>query len=361
MNNLSANTPNLTHSPNNLSDKNLYKLCKKWGAEALHARRKFAGLLPEVFKRRLFERRGFSSIYEFAAKLAGMSRDQVDLVLRLERNFTNKPVLREALIEGKISANKLVRIAAIATTKNQSSLFEAASKLSKQAIDVFVKEYNSASEAEGLRQLSVDDVQQDDVQKNIETERAGPTNCNANIQNHNDSRKPPNEPKTLPGQTFGGQNPAHNFNENNTEKSTSKNSFAKNSDFEIIAAMSPELKQKIKELLDKGLDINKILLGLLKEREQQITKEKAEIAVDNVIERKEKSIIGMPTSRHIPARTIRIIRKEYGSICARENCTNIAHNIHHEQHFAKFHSHDPHYLKPLCRGHHELAHFQGSP
>ena len=65
-----------------LSDKELYTICKKWGAEVLEARRKFGGLLPEVYRREMAARvkggswttkRGFSDVYEFAAKLAGMS------------------------------------------------------------------------------------------------------------------------------------------------------------------------------------------------------------------------------------------------------------------------------------------------
>ena len=73
-----------------MTDKELYKLCKKFGKRTLEARRKFAGLLPEVLKRHLYEKKGFSSIYEFAAKLAGMSHEQVNLVLRLERKFEDK-------------------------------------------------------------------------------------------------------------------------------------------------------------------------------------------------------------------------------------------------------------------------------
>lgn len=36
------------------TDQELYKICKKYGAEALEARRKFTGLLPEVYKRLTF-------------------------------------------------------------------------------------------------------------------------------------------------------------------------------------------------------------------------------------------------------------------------------------------------------------------
>ncbi|MFA6917617.1 MAG: hypothetical protein WC285_02145, partial [Candidatus Gracilibacteria bacterium] len=129
-----------------MTDKELYELCKKFGKETLEARRKFAGLLPEVFKRRLYEKKGFSSIFEFAAKLAGMSHEQVRLVLRLERKFEDKPVLQKELVEGEISANKLVRIASIATAENQEEIFEKAKILSNRAVEVFVRDVKMCNE-----------------------------------------------------------------------------------------------------------------------------------------------------------------------------------------------------------------------
>jgi hypothetical protein len=109
---------------NAMSDNEIYIFCKKCGAEALEARRKFIGLLPEVFRRKIHIKKGFESIHEFAAKLAGISHDQVTRVLHLDKKYFDKPVLRTALTEGKISVNKLIRISSIATTENQRELFE---------------------------------------------------------------------------------------------------------------------------------------------------------------------------------------------------------------------------------------------
>ena len=57
-----------------LSDRELYKLCKEYGTAARIWRRRFAGLLPEVLERRLYKKKGYTSLYEFAGKLAGMSK-----------------------------------------------------------------------------------------------------------------------------------------------------------------------------------------------------------------------------------------------------------------------------------------------
>ncbi|MBI4234934.1 hypothetical protein HY604_01395 [Candidatus Peregrinibacteria bacterium] len=129
-----------------MNDNQLYELCKKYGRNALESRRKFIGLLPEVLRRRLYEKKRFSSIYEFAAKLAGVSHEQVDLALRLEKKFENKPVLRKALIEGEISINKLTRVAAIATEQNQKELFERTKTFSNRAIETFVRDVKNKNE-----------------------------------------------------------------------------------------------------------------------------------------------------------------------------------------------------------------------
>lgn len=123
-----------------MTDKQLYKLCKKYGARLLESRRKFAGLLPEVARRRLYEKRGFGSIHEFAARLGGLTRDQVDGVLRLEKRFVDLPVLREALVKGEVSASKLARVAAVATTKNSAGILQMAKSFSYAALDIKVRE-----------------------------------------------------------------------------------------------------------------------------------------------------------------------------------------------------------------------------
>ncbi|MBU1703439.1 hypothetical protein KJ951_03480 [Patescibacteria group bacterium] len=64
-----ANVAPKQETTQTLTDAQLYGLCKQYGQQALEARRKFIGLLPEVYKRRLYAKKSFSSINEFAAKL----------------------------------------------------------------------------------------------------------------------------------------------------------------------------------------------------------------------------------------------------------------------------------------------------
>ena len=61
----------------NLTDKQLYERCRLIGLNAKKWLRAFAVLLPEVERRQLYKKYGFHSIFEFAAKLAGMRKKVV--------------------------------------------------------------------------------------------------------------------------------------------------------------------------------------------------------------------------------------------------------------------------------------------
>ncbi len=117
----------------NLTDEKLLELCAHYGKLALHYRRKFIGLLPEVNRRKLFQKKGFNSIFEFAFKLAGLSEAQVKLAISLDQSFSDKPLLHKALTRGKTSINKLVRIASVATVENQEFLATQVELLPKNA------------------------------------------------------------------------------------------------------------------------------------------------------------------------------------------------------------------------------------
>lgn len=283
-----------------ISDRQMYRLCKKWGAAVLEARRKFAGLLPEVAKRRLYERRGYGSIYHFAAKLAGMSREQVDMVLRLGRRLEDKPVLRRALTEGQISVNKLARVISIATVENHRELAEKIATLSQAAVEAFVQDYKNEN---GLRKPL----------GGCESLRA----------------------QTGPGGAGGGDR---------------------------TLRLDADVERQLLEMQAKGIDINAFLRGALETRRCEIAEEKEMLAQEQAgggglfSEGKSGSAVFKPVSRYVPVKIRRILREEYGTQCSVPGCAKTAVNLHHEQGFAKIPGHDPRFLKPLCVGHHQLAH-----
>lgn len=123
-----------------LSDNELYIICKEYGTKSIIWRKKFIGLLPEVNRRKLHAKKGFSSIFEFAAKLCGLSEEHVRLALNLEKRFEDKPALKELLISGQESINKLSRIVSIATPENEQEIAEKIKLLSIRAVETLVRD-----------------------------------------------------------------------------------------------------------------------------------------------------------------------------------------------------------------------------
>lgn len=259
----------------NMTDEELYEKARLYGRNALLWRQKFIGLLPEVERRRLYEKKGFGSVFEFAFKLAGLSEQQVRTALNLEKRFLDKPVLKALLENGEVSVNKLVRIQSIATSQNEEELAEAVQALPQSAIETLVRDEKSL----GM----------------------------------NGPRKPLFELKSLRAQDL---------------------------------KLSEEVTGKLLELQGKGINVNEVLLELLKRREEEIAEEKEAISEGLPIAR----------SRHVPVRVQRVVWKEHGTKCSIQTCHRLAEQLHHTQTFALSKRHDPHYLAPLCEDHHAIAH-----
>ncbi|MCC7196784.1 hypothetical protein IT413_01155 [Candidatus Peregrinibacteria bacterium] len=154
--------------------------------------------MPEALRRRLYEKKGYSSIFEFAAKLAGMSQEQVRLVLNLEKRFEDKPVLKNMLVNGEVSINKLARIVSVATIENQNEIANKVSILPKNALETWIRDEKFAGHTEEAKTDS-EKYPQNKNSYNMES------NCSntqpATINFENGSQKPLFGAESLPGQT----------------------------------------------------------------------------------------------------------------------------------------------------------------
>jgi hypothetical protein len=313
-----------------LSDEKLYKLCREYGSNSLRWRWRFAGLLPEVLRRRLYEKKGFRDIEEFAARLAGMSREQVQRVLQLERKFEDKPVLQALLVEGEVSANKLARIASIATTENQEDLANMTKIISNRAIETFVRDEQRALKESGANTASKV------FQSGLE------------FESQNGLNEPKNEPKSVH---------VHN------------NSLSILPYVKILEKLSPEIKEKLLELVNKEIDVNGLIAQMLQNREAEIAAAKEQIVEEMEAEKRagaekgaDKKLSGgratnaKKPSRYIPVKIKKIIKLEQGTRCSFPGCENRAENIHHTQRFAITGNNNPFFLANACKAHHEIAH-----
>ncbi len=252
-----------------MNDKELLEAAELYGKKLLHWRYKFTGLLAEINKRKLYEKKNCSSIFEFAAKFGGLSEEQVRRALNLDKKFESLPKLKELLSSGEVSINKLLRIAAIATPENEEKLVNATKILSNRAIETFVRD-----------------------------------------EKENGLDKPQIEVKSVH---------VHGLE------------------------LNEEVRQRLTELQTKGIDINELITAALNKREEEIAEEKA-------------IPVGPATSRPVPAKTKKLNKKEFGTKCSITTCKKPSVVIHHTQTFALSHRHDPNYLAPLCKEHHEIAH-----
>ncbi len=333
-----------------ITDGQLYEMCRNFGREALLARNKFIGLLPEVNVRRLYERKKFVSIFHFAAVLAGVSKEQVRLVINLDKRFENMPQLREILVEGLASVNKLSRVVSIATVENQAELAEKVLILSKVALEVFVRDYL----IEKNRTPQSSDF-------STEIEDGLFTNQNANAasgQIQDGLAEPQTEAKCLPGQT----------NEGMTEKTSPENehqtyqreSYVAEPKNLITYIKTPILgntvKQALNELQEKGINIDQIILEALEKRKKDLAQRTAVQAEKAEAKLIEQIVEGKTISRHMPVANKRLLKDEHGEKCSIPFCKNKAKVIHHTNRFSMSLSHDPRYLAPLCDPHHQIAH-----
>jgi len=290
------------------ADDRLFALCQKYSKFIRYGRQKFIGILPEVFKTRMYERKGFASIHEFAAKLAYMSNKQVDLVLNINRRLEDKPALQSLLLNGEASVNKLARVVSIATKENQEILADQVKMLPQKALETLVRDEKTAQENKN----------QDGVQKPLFDDKS----LRAQI--------------LLP-----------------------------------MLKIDAELVEKIYDLQEKGIDINEMLRKMLATREAGIATAKNKIA-NEILEKKEDDAAtiggdksaadasggGNPKtpSRYISVRVRKILKEEYGEKCSIPGCNKPATQIHHTQRFALAGAHDPRYMAPMCEGHHKIAH-----
>jgi len=143
--------PISTENIEQMPDRNLLALCWQYGRDAILLHRKFIGLLPEINRRRLYEKEGFLSIYHFAAVLGGVSREQVNRVINTEKTLEDKPLCKALLVQGKVSINKFSR-APIITKENDAEVAKSLQLLSQKELEIMRKDEKACARAQAPEQ-----------------------------------------------------------------------------------------------------------------------------------------------------------------------------------------------------------------
>ena len=226
----------------------------KYGANAKQWINKCKMLLPEIDRQGIWYKKGFGSIFEYAAKLAGLSHGQVRDALRIMKRIEDKPALLKVAEKKGLGAVRPV--ATIATQEDQGFWADKAEEMPKHALQAYVRESG-------------------------------------------------------PGPTF-------------AQKT-------------IQMTLSQETAEKL-EAIKGDRDWEEVVLELL-----ELPAVKPE-----PVESK---------SPYIPAAIKKYVIKKFHGLCAFPNCCKEFAELHHTYRFALTGIHDPDQIVPLCKSHHELAHY----
>lgn len=99
-------------------------------------------LLPEINRKQVYKLKGFASIYEYAAKLAGLNKNQVREALRIYRNIENKPALLE--LAKKRGLSSVRPVAVISTLEDQGFWAEKVMSMSRSDLETYVRDYRKS-------------------------------------------------------------------------------------------------------------------------------------------------------------------------------------------------------------------------
>lgn len=117
----------------------------EYGSCAKQWMRKCVTLLPLIQRYEIWDKKGFSSVYEYAAKLAGMSRNSVDAALWTMKKIEDKPVLQKLVEE--VGLGKIRIVAKLATPETQDFWAEKAKIMSQHTLETYVKEMRESCRA----------------------------------------------------------------------------------------------------------------------------------------------------------------------------------------------------------------------
>jgi hypothetical protein len=286
-----------------MNDGELYEYCRKVGLNARMWKNRFIAALPEVYKRRLYKKKGFCSIHEFAAKMAGISCNVVDEMLRVDAKLRDKPRLK-ALIRDK-GLNKVRLVANVVDKGTENFWIEKINTMTKSALETYLKE--SRKSHPGMERGLKPDLRQGGGQNTL----------------------------------FGSEN---SISSSDDTSRSEKHTFTIQIDSETEIELR-KLKQKIEKEKKEPVDWNTVMKELVKKANESSPKKHKRII------RRQKSA---KVTRHIPAHKKREIAEKYKGRCAFPSCRQPGGFLHHAHRFALHKKHEQ--IVPLCKTHHELAH-----
>lgn len=121
---------------NNINE--IHQKFSEYGRNAKEWQRKCGLLLKDIERFEIWKKKGFLSIYIYAAKLAGMNKSQVDEALRISKKIEGKPAL--IAVAEKKGLYAVRAVASIATAETDQYWAKYAISMPKNELETFVRD-----------------------------------------------------------------------------------------------------------------------------------------------------------------------------------------------------------------------------
>ena len=278
----------------------LHQQFSEYGKNAREWLRKCALLLPEIAAKQVWRRKGFSSIYEYAAKLAGMSRSSVDDALWILEKIADKPALKQVAEERGI--NCVRPVATIATPETAQFWADKVQAMSKHTLATYVHDYRLESRP---------------------GPESKPVKVNISLKLNPDLAKRLEKLKTAG---------------------------------DIEALMERFLDQMENEAEEQAHGLPNQSVSLPADNKKFIAKVKVATNKKLTSTPATKPQPVFTSSRYIPAAIRHYVINKYHGCCAYQTCKHPYKILHHTQRFALEQVHDPDRLMPLCKQHERIIH-----
>ncbi|MDA1061012.1 MAG: hypothetical protein O3B47_04420 [bacterium] len=316
-------------------------------------------LLLEIDRTRVWEKRGFRSIYEYASKLSGMSERLVDQSLWILRNLEDKPDLMKVAKEK--SLNSVRPVITVATISTDRFWAEKARVMNREELMLYVKEWRERFEKldEFGKFGAINKFAEFNKSDNEELELFPETEVknivsllprqrleqgNGDYSNQESRWSKADSSSQGSGWSKADSSNQANRNEDHVEGliSPKTNGIEYPNAPRIIVPLylAPELAEKLCRLNND--DWNEPIAELLRLRNQMLDLEKP-----TVVE---------AASRHMPSAMTKFILKRSNSKCEFPGCVKYYFELHHADRFMQKWTHDPDRIFALCNNHHKLIH-----
>ena len=260
--------------------------------------RAFEAYLPEVNRRRLHRRRGFGSIHEFAAKMANMSKEKVDKILRLYKNLHDKPMLMELFERGEVGYAKIEKVVYVVTPETEALWAARLQKFSQSTLELCVKEARQSNRLE-----------------------------------------------VTPG--------SNSEPEKSSAQKWNRLSFPVKPEVEFKLR---QMKQRLEKERGETLTFNEVLEALLDGAKVEKSAPRLQVCPDCVGRREQKREEESKVTRTMPVPVKQVVEARQEGKCAFPDCAKPPEIFHHTRRFALKKSHDPNFIVGLCKAHERLIH-----